>query len=71
MVCVCSQVRFKREDERPQIRWKLRLRERAILVRARLTEVMLVVGEIVGTIRLRLEGYSCSVGLSFNLGFPT
>ena len=38
----------KREDEGAEIRWKLWLREKAILVWARL---MRVVGEIVGTVR--------------------
>ena len=36
----------KREDEGAEIRWKLCLREKAILVWARL-----MVGEIVGTVR--------------------
>ena len=40
---------MKREDEREEIRWKLRLGEKAILVWARLMEVMLMVGEIVRT----------------------
>ena len=38
-------------DERAEIRWKLRLGEEAILVWARLMEVMLMVGEIVGAVR--------------------
>ena len=41
----------KREDERVELRWKLWLREKARLVWARLMEVMLMVGEIVGTVR--------------------
>ena len=44
-----SKVRVKREDERVEIRWKLWLREKAILVWASLMEVALMVGEIVGT----------------------
>ena len=43
------EVRAKREDERAGLRWKLWLSEKAILVRARLMEVMLMVGEIVST----------------------
>ena len=42
---------MKREDERTELRWKLWLREKAILVWARLMEVMLMVGEIVGTVK--------------------
>ena len=38
-------------NERAEIRWKLWLREKAILVWARLMEVRLMVGEIVGTVR--------------------
>ena len=38
-------------DASLEIRWKLWLREKAILVWARLMEVMLMVGEIVGTVR--------------------
>ena len=38
----------KRDDERADIRW---MRQKAILVWARLMEVMLMVGEIVGTVR--------------------
>ena len=45
-----SKGRVKREDDRAEIRWKLWLREEAILVWARLMEVMLMVGEIVGTV---------------------
>ena len=41
---LCSKVRVKREDERAEIRWKLWLGEKAILVWARLIE-------IVGTVR--------------------
>ena len=44
-------MRVNREDEGKEIRWELWLREKAILVRARLIEVMLMVGEIVGTVR--------------------
>ena len=42
---------MKREDEREEIRWKLWLREDEILAWARLMEVMLMVGEIVGTVQ--------------------
>ena len=43
-------MRVKREDERAAIRWKLWLGEEAMLVWARLMEVMIKVGEIVGTV---------------------
>ena len=44
-------MRVKREDERAEIRWKLWLGEKAILMLwARLMEVMLVVVEIVNTV---------------------
>ena len=46
---LCSKVSVKREDERAEMRWKLRLGEEAILVWARLMEVMWMVGEIVST----------------------
>ena len=46
-----SKVRVKREDKRAEIRWKPWLREKAILVWARLMEEMIKVGEIVGTVR--------------------
>ena len=49
--CLCSKVRVEREDERAELRWKLWLREKAILVWARLMEKMIKVGEIVGTVR--------------------
>ena len=49
---VKKKVRVKCEDEgAAEIRWKLCLLEKAILVWARLMEVMLMVGEIVGTVR--------------------
>ena len=44
-------MRVKREDERAEIRWKLWLREKAILVWVRLMEEMIKAGEIVGTVR--------------------
>ena len=44
---LCSKARVKRGDEGAEIRWKLWLGEKAILVWARLMEVMLMVGEIV------------------------
>ena len=40
-----------RGDERAETRWKLWLCEKAILAWARLMEVVLTVGEIVGTVR--------------------
>ena len=43
-------MKVKRGDERSEIRWKLWLREKAILMWARLMEVMLMVGDIVGTV---------------------
>ncbi len=42
---------MERGDERAEIRWKLWLGEKTILMWARLMEVMLMVGEIVGTVR--------------------
>ena len=68
---LCSKGRVKREDERAEIRWKLWLREKAILVWARLMEVMLWLGRSWVQYGVRLEGYLCSVGLCFDLGFPT
>ena len=64
---------MKRGDEREEIRWKLWLREKAILLWARLMEVMLWLGRSWAHNGVRLEGYrySCSVGLCFDLGFPT
>ena len=44
-------MRVTREDERAEIRWKLWLREKAILVWARLMEEMIKAGEIVDTVR--------------------
>ena len=41
---LCSKVGVKREAERAELRWKPWLREKAILVWARLMEVMLMVG---------------------------
>ena len=49
-------MRVKREDERAVLWWKLWLSEKAILVWARLMEVMLMVGEIVGTVKSELKG---------------
>ena len=43
-------MRVKLEEERVEIRWKLWLRERAILVGETMA-VMLMVGEIVGTVQ--------------------
>ena len=49
---MCSKVRVKREDDRAaEIRWRLCLLEKAILVWVTLMGVMLMVGEIVGTVR--------------------
>ena len=41
VVVLYSKVRVKREDERAEIRWKLWLSEKAILVWARLMEEMI------------------------------
>ena len=48
---LCSKVRVKREEKSVELRWKLWLGEKVTLVWARLMEVMLMVGEIVGTVR--------------------
>ena len=48
---LCSKARVTRGDERAEIRWKLWLGEKPILVLARLMEVTLMVEEIVGTVR--------------------
>ena len=42
-------MRVKGDDERVEMRWKLWLREKAILVWARLMEEMIKAGDIVGT----------------------
>ena len=42
-------MRVEREDERTELRWKLWLCGKAILVWVILMEVMLMVGKIVGT----------------------
>ena len=47
---LCSKATVERENERAGITWKLWLGEEAILVWARLMEVMLMLGEIVGTV---------------------
>ena len=44
-------MRVEREDERAELMWKLWLRGKAILLCARLMEVMPMVGEIVCTVR--------------------
>ena len=44
-------MRVKREGDRVEIRGKLWLREKAILVWVRLMQVMVKVGEIVGTVQ--------------------
>ena len=44
-------MRVKREDESAELRWKLWLSEKAMLVWARLMEEMTKVREIVGTVR--------------------
>ena len=64
-------MRVKRDDERAEIRWKLWLGEKAILVWARLMEVMLWLGRSWAQYGVRLEGYSYSVALCFDLGFLT
>ena len=66
-----SKVSVKREDERAEMRWKLRLGEKAILVLTRVVDVMLWLGRSWAQYGVRLEGYSCSVGLCFDLGLPT
>ena len=50
VVVLYSKVSVQREDERAEIRWKLWLREKVILVWARLMEDIKV-GEIVGKVR--------------------
>ena len=42
-------MRVKREAEKEELRWKLWLGEKAILVWARLMEEMIKAGDIVGT----------------------
>ena len=42
---------MKREDERAEIRWKLWLREKAILMWVRLMEEMIQAGEIMGIVQ--------------------
>ena len=64
---VCSEVRVKREDEREEIKWKLWLRERAILVWARLMEKVKKAGEIVGTVRSECWRSQCRI--AFRFGF--
>ena len=59
-------MRVKREDERVEIRWKLWLRERAILVGETMA-VMLMVGEIVGTVRSECWRAQCMI--AFRFGF--
>ena len=44
-------MRVNREDERAERRWKLWLREKAMLLWARLMKEMIKVGEIVDTVR--------------------
>ena len=48
---LCSKVGVKRGDERAELRWKLWLGEKGILGCGKLMEVMLMVGEIVSTVR--------------------
>ena len=64
-------MRAKREHERAEISWTLRLCEKAILVWARLMEEIIKVGISWGQYKVRLEGYSYSVVLCFDLRFPT
>ena len=54
-------MRVKREDERAELRWKLWLSEKAILVWARLMQEMIKVGEIVGTVRSESRRVQCSI----------
>ena len=49
-------MRAKREDERAELRWKVWLSEKAILVWARLTEEIIKLGEIVGTVQSEFKG---------------
>ena len=60
-------VRVKREAERAELRWKLWLREKAILVWARLTQEMIRLGRSCAQYGVRVEGYT--VALCFDLGF--
>ena len=64
-------MRVKREHERAEISWTLRLCEKAILVWARLMEEIIKVGISWGQYKVRLEGYSYSAVLCFGLRFPT
>ena len=61
-----------RGGEKAEIRRKLWLCKKAILVWARLMKVVLMVGEIVGTVRSDgVRPGRFSVTLCFDLGFPT
>ena len=60
-------MRVKCEDERAEIRWKLWLHGKAILVWARLMEEMLMVGEIVGTERSENWRVQCSIVFRFGV----
>ena len=53
---------------RTELRWKLWLSEKAILVWARLMEEMITVGRSWAQYGVRVIGYS--VALCFDLGFP-
>ena len=68
---VVSKVKVKREHERAEISWTLRLCEKAILAWARLMEEIMKVGISWGQYKARLEGCSYSVVLRFDLRFPT
>ena len=60
-------MRVKREDEGVEIRRKLWLRERVILVLPRLMQEMIKAGEIVGTGRSECSRIQCSI--VFRFGF--
>ena len=58
-------MRMEREDERAELRWKLWLRERAILVLPRLMQEMIKAGGIVGTGRSECSRIQCSIVFRF------
>ena len=51
--------------ERVELRWKLWLREKEILLWARLVKEMIKVGEIVGTVRSECSRIQCSIVFGF------
>ena len=62
-------MRVKREGERAELRQKLRLCAKTILVWTRLMEEMIKVGISWAQYGVRVEG--CNVALCFDLRFPT